>query len=398
MLQQSPSALLGLRGGSSKAGDGTPWKDACEEGSAYDEAGDLASAIACYTRGLACESIPTRGAVFLYHNRAVAQLNQGSFVEAGEDARACLAIFKGSEALNPEAEGTVPEAVQRLIAIAREADLRAAAAAAEQRREAFTQGNEHQEAGEWASAIECYTRGLASDSIPTQSAAMLYSNRAEALLKQGSFAKAGADARAGLAIFSSNESLGLEQGTALDFIEQLNSTAREADLGVAVEQAAASTSNVSMAIVGADSPLWTALRDLNTTQHISEGEVHVLPTDSDMRFLATVFLYDSITVFASGPGKRAFGAHVNTTTLLTSLAGIKARRLGGLESPGLILETMASAMQDAFRDVDPSLVTISLVGGHKNLDLLGALRETYYPKEEAMWRFSAVVRRCVPEP
>jgi len=36
-------------------------------------------------------------------------------------------------------------------------------------------------------------------------------------------------------------------------------------------------------------------------------------------------------------------------------------------------------------------VTISLVGGHRNTDLLEALKETYYPEEEAMWRFSAVL-------
>ncbi|KAJ1469093.1 hypothetical protein T484DRAFT_1982918 [Baffinella frigidus] len=273
-----PSTLLGLRGGAFNAGADAPWAEACEEGDAHDEAGEFESAIACYTRGLACESIPPNIAVFLYHNRAAVLLKQGSFVKAGDDARAGLALWGG--------EGSVPEPFQQLMAIGREADR----LAAEQEGEASTQGDAqqqagecsspssglsglrggssnadpesarppvasepasvpevsweaaceegdaHDEAGEFESAIASYTRGLACVSIPPRGAAFLYSNRAVALFKQGAFAKAGADARAGLAIFSGGASLGLEQCSALQFMQQLIGIARDADLGEAVEQ------------------------------------------------------------------------------------------------------------------------------------------------------------------
>jgi len=61
-----------------------------------------------------------------------------------------------------------------------------------------------------------------------------------------------------------------------------------------------------------------------------------------------------------------------------------------------ILENMSKAMKRAFRKVDLSKVTISLVGGHTKMDLDQVLQR-YSPEDEAMWRFSAVVRRCVSE-
>jgi len=179
-----PSTLLGLRGGSTSAGaDDEPWEAACEEGDAHAEAGEWASATASFTRGLTYDSTPPRDAARLYFNRAISLLQQESFVEAGADARAGLAIFSSSDSLGLE-PCTALQYKGQLTAMARDADLGAAA-------EAFTQGSAHQKAGEWASAVACYTRGLAYDSIPAQSAACLYSNRAEALLEQGSFVKAG---------------------------------------------------------------------------------------------------------------------------------------------------------------------------------------------------------------
>ena len=56
------------------------------------------------------------------------------------------------------------------------------------------------------------------------------------LLKTRCFFEAGEDARASLTIFSGSEALGLEQLSALEFIKQLTAIARDADLGVAVQQ------------------------------------------------------------------------------------------------------------------------------------------------------------------
>ena len=77
---------------------------------------------------------------------------------------------------------------------------------------------------------------MAYAATPPRGAAFLYSNRAVTLLKTRCFFKAGEDARAGLTIFSGSEALGLEQLSALEFIKQLTAIARDADLGVAVEQ------------------------------------------------------------------------------------------------------------------------------------------------------------------
>ncbi|KAJ1495337.1 hypothetical protein T484DRAFT_1763059 [Baffinella frigidus] len=250
------------------------------------------------------------------------------------------------------------------------------------------QGNAHFKACEWADAVASYACGLQCDSTPPEAAVVLYSNRAAALLKQGSFVIAGDAARAGLALFSGSESLPLE------LKQKLTYRAREADLGEAVEQAAARTSEVSMTaqtIIGADSPLGTALGDENTTAYFFEAQFRELLPGSK-RFLATINVYSCIAVFASSPDGRAFGAHINLSSLLSSLYENRRRGQGGM-----ILSNMSKALQRVFRKVDQSKVTISLVGGHEKMDHSIALETKYYTKEEAMWRFSGVVRRCVAE-
>jgi len=213
------SALVRLRGGSSNAEDEAPWREVWEEGGVHDEAGDLASAVASYTRGLKYDSTPPNGAAALYYSRALALLKQESFVEAAEDARACLAIFEG-ESLNPEGEG--PEIKRNLFKIAREADHR--------------QAIKHHNAGEWASAIASYTRALACESAPPNTVATIHADRAEAFLQQGSFGEAGEDARAGLAVFSGGESFHTPGEAVLNITQRLESIVRDADLGMAVEK------------------------------------------------------------------------------------------------------------------------------------------------------------------
>ena len=97
--------------------------------------------------------------------------------------------------------------------------------------------------------------------------------------------------------------------------------------------------------IDADSPLWTALRDLNTTTYLAEGGCNVTRS----RFLATALLFDCIAVFASSPGYLSFGAHINTRTLLESLDDVEVRGRGGLP-------VIAKWLQVVFGDVDPSQV------------------------------------------
>ena len=58
--------------------------------------------------------------------------------------------------------------------------------------------------------------------------------------------------------------------------------------------------------------------------------------------------------------------------LLKTLDDIEVRGRGGLP-------LLAKNLALAFRDVDPSQVNISLVGGHKNKDFVQELKTTYYP-------------------
>ena len=257
---------------------------------------------------------------------------------------------------------------------------------------ARAEGNAYFKAGEWAIAAGRYTHGLACDSPPPEAAAALYSNRAAALLKLGSFVEAGADARAGLALFDGSESLpgklkqkltvraGDADRGAAGLLQKL-AWAGDMVLGAAVEQAAAHTREVSTAAqttIEAKSPLGIALGDLNTTAYFFESQFRELRPGSKHRFLATVKVYTCIAVLASSPGGWAFGAHVNPISLSSSYAAI------------------SGALQSAFRGVDRKQVTIRLVGGHTKMDMAYKdFLQKHCPGEEAL--FSAVVRKCVAE-
>ena len=170
----------------------------------------------------------------------------------------------------------------------------------------------------------------------------------------------------------------------------------EADLGVAVEQAAASTRGVSataQTVIEAESPLGGALGDLDTTAYFFEMGFLALPPGSTLRFLATLRVNGCIAVFASGPDGRAFGAHVNVALVVSSL---RERRVAGRW--GTPLEKVSEALQEVFAGVDPSRVTISLVGGWRAMDgyMMEEL-EFHFPEEEAVRSFSGVVRKWVGE-
>ncbi|KAJ1483697.1 hypothetical protein T484DRAFT_2021386 [Baffinella frigidus] len=193
-----------------------------------------------------------------------------------------------------------------------------------------------------------------------------------------------------------------------------SSGARDAEMQEireAMDEARASTGegDVPPSTIAATSPLGIALQDRELTAWFHEAEFRALLPGAPHRYLATHTVLDRVAVFASADG-RAFGAHVNPPALHASLFELSVRgRLnhtagceGGRDHAagcggGVILENMSRAMQRVFRGVDPREVTISLVGGWTKADLHPELRDKYYPHEEAMWRFSAVVRRCVEE-
>ena len=260
-------------------------------------------------------------------------------------------------------------------------------------------GNAHFKASKWAHAIISYTIGLACNETPPEAAIVLYCNRAAALVKQGgedSFVHAGEDARAGLALFSDSELFPAKIKL------KLTLRAREADLGALgfeVERAARLTSQVSITaqtVIPADSLLGTALGDLDTTAYFFEAQFRAIEPGSTQRFLATVNVYSSIALFATGPDCRAFGAHFNFAALLQIDLDRDPSR-GDAPAPGsMFLDNMSRALQRAFRDVDPSEVTIKLVGGHEKTDYYDN-KNAAKSGEEATKRYSDLVRRCVAE-
>ncbi|KAJ1469259.1 hypothetical protein T484DRAFT_2183017 [Baffinella frigidus] len=185
------------------------------------------------------------------------------------------------------------------------------------------QGNAHFQSGDYSRAAASYTLALSHHSNPPGAAALLYSNRAAALLKLGAFAKAGEDARVGLALFSGGESLPGE----LQLKRKLEDASGEAGLGVGVEEAAGRTRGVSgdaQTVIAAESPLGVALLDLESTAWFYEMDGRALRPGlkgSKVRFLATLWVTSCITVFVSGPDGRAFGVHLNSAFAMVSVRG-----------------------------------------------------------------------------
>ena len=265
---------------------------------------------------------------------------------------------------------------------------------------ANAQGSAHHTAGEWSDAVAAYSIALASDSTPPNAAAILHCNRASALLKQGYFVKAGEDALSGIELLSGRESLDLTPEIVRFLQQKLLIMVRQAslgpDLGVAVERAAADTREVCMAAQTSieRGPLREALGDLGATLYFYEAGFQGLSTHSQHRFLATIWVSSCITVFASGPHCRAFGAHVNGAQLLGSIMDERKPLLQFRK----VLEDVSTSMQDVFRDVESSQVTISLVGGYTKQDYSGMERlKLFFPEEEALWCFSGVMRRWAAE-
>jgi hypothetical protein len=223
----------------------------------------------------------------------------------------------------------------------------------------------------------------------------------------GSFSYARGYALAGLAIFAYYEShQAVLNQAVLDLkpqLEMLRNEAFERRCSEAAEESKTPSTEVTWAAPASIKAGFPWERGgLETTSYFLEAQFRELRPGSQQRFLATTGVLNCIAVLASSPDGRAFGAHINNAALLASLHATKVLWGPACTRPasgqgGMILENMSRAMQRAFRDVEPSQVTISLVGGHKKMDLLKELKGTYYPEEEEMWRFSGVVRRCVAE-
>jgi len=268
---------------------------------------------------------------------------------------------------------------------------------------AFFKAQLHNMGSKWRNAVEICTRGLECDSRPSVFGVGLYFNRALAHFNQGTLGEAGQDVRRGLALYDvvlvSNPLEDLRLRPLLDELKPLLDhlefkIADEVGTRDAMEHARSGKEEGSVApsIITPDSPLGSALQDRESTAYFYEAQFRALHPGSKQRFLATTGLYNCIAVFASSVGGRAFGAHIDQEALHSSLYDINVRGQGGM-----ILENMSRAMQRVFRDVDNTRVTISLVGGWKKADFVKDLQETYFPEEEDMWHFSAVVRRCVEE-
>ena len=218
----------------------------------------------------------------------------------------------------------------------------------------------------------------------------LYIIRASAYFRQGSWVKAGEDARLGLKIITARNLVNESHPGQLKSELTTILTANGWQATLAEVQSSAGEVTVAPSIIDPDSPLGIALQDASCA-YFDEAQFRELPPGSQQRFLATTYVMNCIAVLACSSDGRAFGAHVNPSALDASVYEIKVQGHGSM-----ILENMSKAMQRVFRDVDHSEVTISLVGGWKRTDFSTELKERY-PAEETMWSFSAVVRRCVAE-
>ena len=185
---------------------------------------------------------------------------------------------------------------------------------------------------------------------------------------------------------------------------------------MAVEHAAARTREVSITaqtVIEPDSPLGAALQDLGTTNYFFEMDLRSLrPGEkaSKTRFLATLRVNGCITVFVSSPDGRALAVHMTGAYVMISVrqgrGAVVSKEGTGLDRLetfdgsrwGVSLNQYSQKMQDLFRGVDPSQVTISLVGGWRKHDRVMAEElQFHFPGEEALWCFSGVVRTWAAE-
>ncbi|KAJ1474631.1 hypothetical protein T484DRAFT_1970166 [Baffinella frigidus] len=264
----------------------------------------------------------------------------------------------------------------------------------------LSEGMVHFDAAEWEKAIASFTRGVECKSPQADDDVLLYYYRARAHAKQGSWAKATQDARLGLAVcdFCDNV-LKSDSPTLLQLRPKFTEIALAAEMHMAMQEVLAEARSgtiVAPSTIDPTSVLGTALQEPTSilTAYFHEAQFRELHPGSKQRFLSTTNVMNGIAVLVSSSDGRAFGTHVNPDSLFSSLYENNVR---GQKKGRIILENMSRALRRVFRDVDPSRVTISLVGGWKKMDLHPELRETYFPEEEAMWSFSAVVRRCVAE-
>jgi hypothetical protein len=142
--------------------------------------------------------------------------------------------------------------------------------------------------------------------------------------------------------------------------------------------------------IAPDGPLGVDLHDLNKTAYFSEAQFRILDIGSPYRYLATTGVANCLSVFASTPTGKSFGAHLNLVSMYYSLEEVKS-------NGGGVFQNMVDALQKAFWAVDTSEITISIVGGWLNADLGTKRKQIYHRTQEHMWSFSSVVLECLQQ-
>ena len=177
---------------------------------------------------------------------------------------------------------------------------------------------------------------------------------------------------------------------------RMSHTEREKLMEMVIDEAEANPPDMTAALsIPRCSEVGVALRDLERTAYVPEGQFRFVQPGAQ-RFLATYGICNCIAVFVTSPGQTAFCTHVNPGSFIWGLEEFKFRKKisgGGVVS---IFKTMSDALTNAFKDVQKSKITVSLVGGWKLADHYNEWNlEKTFKKDKGLRTFSAVMLKCV---
>jgi hypothetical protein len=145
-------------------------------------------------------------------------------------------------------------------------------------------------------------------------------------------------------------------------------------------------------VIHFESPVGVALQDTGKTAYFSEAQFKSQKPGDPHRYLATIGIANCISVFVHSVDGTVFGAHLNLVSMYYSLEEVKF-----VNPHGVVFQNMSDELEALFKDIDPSDITVSLVGGWRKADFGTKLKETFYRSQEHMWTFSNVVVKCIED-
>jgi hypothetical protein len=146
------------------------------------------------------------------------------------------------------------------------------------------------------------------------------------------------------------------------------------------------------AVIHRESPVGVALQETGKTAYFSEAQFKSQKPDDPHRYMATIGIANCICVFVHSVDGTSFGTHLNLVSMYYSLEAIKY-----VNPNGTVFQNMSDELKSLFKYVDPSDITVSLVGGWRKADFGTKLKETFYRSQKSMWTFSNVVVKCIED-